>query len=149
MVKWGASPGWSFGPNPAWGSIETTTIGKTHPTLLFNLLSFRNWLMEKMIFHNVRGSKNFLRNTISTSAVGIQNLLNIFTLDLHIIILRKKNKTVKKLMLGAMMQLLTENLLLIAITTSLGFVNACKFNACKLQCFLSKSFNVTLVTRAC
>ena len=25
---------WSFRPNSAWGSVETTTIGKTHPTLL-------------------------------------------------------------------------------------------------------------------
>ena len=31
--KWGASYGWSFHPNYAWSRIETTTIGKTHPTL--------------------------------------------------------------------------------------------------------------------
>ena len=34
ILKWGASTRWSFGPNFAWGSKETTTIGKTHPTLL-------------------------------------------------------------------------------------------------------------------
>ena len=28
--KWGASSRWSFGPNSAWGSLETKTIGKTH-----------------------------------------------------------------------------------------------------------------------
>ena len=33
FLKWGASSQWSFGPNSAWGSIEMTTIGKTHPTL--------------------------------------------------------------------------------------------------------------------
>ena len=33
MIKWGASSRWSFGPNSAWCSIETTTIGKTQPTL--------------------------------------------------------------------------------------------------------------------
>ena len=33
-VKWGVSSRLSFGLNSAWGSIETTTIAKTHPTLL-------------------------------------------------------------------------------------------------------------------
>ena len=32
-VKWGASTRWLFGPNSAWGTIETTTIGKTLRTL--------------------------------------------------------------------------------------------------------------------
>ena len=32
-LKWGASSRWSFGPKSVWSSIETTTIGKTHPTL--------------------------------------------------------------------------------------------------------------------
>ena len=34
-MKWGASSRWSFRPNSAWGSKETTTIGKTHPTLYY------------------------------------------------------------------------------------------------------------------
>ena len=33
LVTWGASFWWLIGPNSAWESIETTTIGKTHPTL--------------------------------------------------------------------------------------------------------------------
>ena len=33
LLKWGASSRWSFGPNSAWNSIWTTTIGKTYPTL--------------------------------------------------------------------------------------------------------------------
>ena len=33
-LKWGASSRWSFRPNSAWGSIETTTIRETHPALL-------------------------------------------------------------------------------------------------------------------
>ena len=33
VVKWNASSRSSFGPKSAWGSIETTTIGKTHSTL--------------------------------------------------------------------------------------------------------------------
>ena len=32
-IKRGASSRWSFRPNSAWGSIETATIGKTHPTV--------------------------------------------------------------------------------------------------------------------
>ena len=32
-LKWDASFRWPFSPNSAWGSIETTTIGKTHPIL--------------------------------------------------------------------------------------------------------------------
>ena len=34
MVKWGAFSRWSFNLNFAWGNIETTIMGKTHPTLL-------------------------------------------------------------------------------------------------------------------
>ena len=33
-IKWSAYSPWSFRPNFAWGSIGTTTIRKTHPTLL-------------------------------------------------------------------------------------------------------------------
>ena len=33
IVKWGAPSRWSFHPDSAWGIIETTTIGKTRPTL--------------------------------------------------------------------------------------------------------------------
>ena len=36
MIKWGVSSRWSFHPISAWGSIETTTIGKTHPSLLMS-----------------------------------------------------------------------------------------------------------------
>ena len=56
--------------------------------------SFQNWPTEKMIFQNVRSSKNMLRNTISTSVVGMKNLLKISTMELITIISRKKNKTV-------------------------------------------------------
>ena len=34
LIKWGVSSPWSFRPNNAWGSIQTMTIGKTHPALL-------------------------------------------------------------------------------------------------------------------
>ena len=40
-IKWGASSQWSFGPNSAWGSIETTIIGNTHLTLLVGNESLR------------------------------------------------------------------------------------------------------------
>jgi len=33
LIKWGASSRWSFRPNSAWGSIGTTIIGRTRPTL--------------------------------------------------------------------------------------------------------------------
>ena len=32
-LKWDVSSQWQFGSNSAWGSIEKTGIGKTHPTL--------------------------------------------------------------------------------------------------------------------
>ena len=35
LIKWDASFRWSFGPICAWGSIETMTIGTTHPTLVY------------------------------------------------------------------------------------------------------------------
>jgi len=37
LIKWGASSGWSWSLYfPSWNS-DQTTIGKTHPTLLFKL----------------------------------------------------------------------------------------------------------------
>ena len=36
-LKWGASSRWSFRPNSVWGSIETMTIWKPHPTLGFKI----------------------------------------------------------------------------------------------------------------
>ena len=40
-LKWGASSRWSFCPNSAWSSIETTTIGKTHPTVELKIVGIR------------------------------------------------------------------------------------------------------------
>ena len=39
ILKWDACSRWSFGPNSAWRSIETMTIGMTHPTLTLFLYS--------------------------------------------------------------------------------------------------------------
>ena len=39
ILKWGASAQWSFGPNITWGRIETMTIGKTHPTVVYIYLT--------------------------------------------------------------------------------------------------------------
>ena len=39
-VNGGASFRWSFGPLSAWGSIESTTIIATHPSLLFAIWKF-------------------------------------------------------------------------------------------------------------
>ena len=36
VVNWGASSRWSFPPISAWGSIETTTMRKMLPTLVFD-----------------------------------------------------------------------------------------------------------------
>ena len=33
-IQWVVFFQWSFSPNSAWRSIETTAIGKTHPTLI-------------------------------------------------------------------------------------------------------------------
>ena len=40
LTKWAASFRWSFGSNSAQGSIETTTVGKTQPTLTLNWVTF-------------------------------------------------------------------------------------------------------------
>ena len=37
FLQWGASSRWSIRQNTAWSSIQTATIGKTHPTLLFSI----------------------------------------------------------------------------------------------------------------
>ena len=44
---WGAPSQWSLHPKFAWGSIETTTIGKTHPTLPFLLPTLEKTSFEK------------------------------------------------------------------------------------------------------
>ena len=56
IIKWGASLQWSFGPNSAWGSIETATIGKTHPTLLWKADWMRNlpWYRFVWLHKNLR-----------------------------------------------------------------------------------------------
>ena len=41
-LKWGVYFRWSLRPNSAWWSIETTIIGKTHPTLLL-VTNLRPW----------------------------------------------------------------------------------------------------------
>ena len=50
-IKWGASSRWSFCPNSAWSSTETT-IGSTHPTLsIYLFLSpFSSLLFRLIIF---------------------------------------------------------------------------------------------------
>ena len=40
LIKWAASFRWSFGSNFAHGSIETTAVGKTQPTLTLNWVTF-------------------------------------------------------------------------------------------------------------
>ena len=40
FLKWGAPSQWSFGPDSTWGSKETMTIGKMHPTLLNSIEYF-------------------------------------------------------------------------------------------------------------
>ena len=40
VLKWGASSRWSIGLNSAWGSMKTTTIGKTHPTLFCKIVAY-------------------------------------------------------------------------------------------------------------
>ena len=37
ILKWGASFLWSCSPKSVWGSKETTTIAKTHPTLFWSI----------------------------------------------------------------------------------------------------------------
>ena len=87
--KWGAGSRWSFGPNSACGSIETTTIRKTHYTLLFQkkILHFcsSNEIWEKwnlwknpklkffssrMTFRNFNFSKNIFRHPLVNGNFG-------------------------------------------------------------------------------
>ena len=42
MIKWDASSRWSFRPISPCSSIETTTIRKTHPTLIVDWLGCRS-----------------------------------------------------------------------------------------------------------
>ena len=46
-IKWSAYSRWSFGSNSAWGSVETMTKRKTHPTLL-TLLSSNIFKLVKL-----------------------------------------------------------------------------------------------------
>ena len=46
FVELYGSSRWSFGPRPAWESIETTTIGKTHPTLVSMIASIFLYKLE-------------------------------------------------------------------------------------------------------
>ena len=63
IIKWGASSWWWFGPNSAYGSIETMTIGKTHPTLLkstidglfeFKLICFKIMKTDDFELHGIQ-----------------------------------------------------------------------------------------------
>ena len=52
IPKWGASSLWPFGPNSAWRSVETMTIGKPHSTLkyvpsLSSLLKLRPYNIDE------------------------------------------------------------------------------------------------------
>ena len=63
-VKWGAFFWWSFRPISTWGSIETTTIRETHPTVLrlaaylnifsrlCNVLTSTGWYFDSGTFSN-------------------------------------------------------------------------------------------------
>ena len=56
-IKWGASSRWSFHPISVWGSIETPTIGKKHPTLYLQKKGFCS--SYKMILSGSRLTVNY------------------------------------------------------------------------------------------
>ena len=64
LLKSGVSFWWSFGSNSAWGSIETTTIGKTHPTL------------EMLLKISLMGRKTLYLSEISPSFMNKKSWAN-------------------------------------------------------------------------
>ena len=63
-LKWGASSRWSFRPNSTWGSIETSTIRKTHPTLQLLKFEFISSNLKKINFE-LSSQKNFYLKPIN------------------------------------------------------------------------------------
>ena len=57
-VKWSASSRWSFGPNSAWESLETMTIGNTHPISLETFFVFRQKHFRTTIIFSDERPKN-------------------------------------------------------------------------------------------
>ena len=86
-VKWGASLRWSFGPNSAWGRIETTTIGKTHPTLYQRNRRGNNILTIHFFIINVVQCIWFVAvNSSSIFIASFQNSLTSWSWPPHWII---------------------------------------------------------------
>jgi len=57
-VNGGASFRWSFGPHSAWGSIESTTILTTHPSLLCNNAKFQVGLFHSFHYTGKKKTKS-------------------------------------------------------------------------------------------
>ena len=53
LLQWGVSSRWSFEPNSVCGSIETTTTGKTHPTLYKALVDFLKLGLHFRLIQNI------------------------------------------------------------------------------------------------
>ena len=53
-----ASFRWSFGPHSAWGSIESTTILTTHPSLLCNNAKFQVGLFHSFHYTGKKKTKS-------------------------------------------------------------------------------------------
>ena len=64
-IKWSASRQWSFGPDSTGSSIESTTIGKTHPTLSTEIQTvpnrnhMSNYLAQHILVSNLDSHRNF------------------------------------------------------------------------------------------
>ena len=78
FVKWSASYRWSFSPNSAWGSKETTILGNTHPSLVKLCrvgLLFRNWLYKvHFVFSILKDKLKVIMFYIAPSGRKIQKL---------------------------------------------------------------------------
>ena len=62
-LQWGASSRWSFGPNSALVSIETKTIGKTHPTLQ---------VLVQLIIKHLTGKDHTVENLYNRSYLDLK-----------------------------------------------------------------------------
>ena len=78
-IQWGASVQWSFGPNSKWRRRETTTIGKTHPTLIAFLSIWTRTISE--FIYSLSCIVNYLMNQLKQSPsilIFVENVLKLW-----------------------------------------------------------------------
>jgi len=75
LGKWSASSGWPFRPNITWGSIKTTTFGKTHSTLHTFELKF--WMKPFLNIYFRISSREWITGEYSFDSNRIKFVISI------------------------------------------------------------------------